>query len=128
MKKTILTFLGLCCLQSLFAQVYENYLQLDSKQYSPTITDFEKLPNNNMVYSLILSDSTKAMPMNNHFYNEPVVKNPGSGILVMSPNNTVAWSYSWMPVNYLNDFIYIYQTLVDDMGNIYLSGRYRGLV
>ncbi len=128
MKKIIFALIGLLYTQSLFAQVYDNYLQLDSKQYSPTITDFEKLPNNQMVYSLILGDSTKAMPMNNNFYNEPVAKNPGSGVLVMSPNNTVAWSYSWMPENYLNDFIYIYQTLVDNMGNIYLSGRYRGLV
>lgn len=115
-------------MQALFAQVYDNYFQLDSKQYSPTISDFEKLPNNNMVYSLILSDSTKAMPMNSFFYNEPIAKNPGSGVLVMSPSNTVVWSYSWMPVNYLNDFIYIYKTIVDNMGNIYLSGRYRGLV
>ncbi len=128
MKKIIFTLLGLFIMQTMFAQVYDNYLQLDSKQYSPTISDFERLPNNNMVYSLILTDSTKAMPMNSNFYNEPTAKNPGSGILVMSPNNTVAWSYSWMPVNYLNDFIYIYQTLVDNMGNIYLSGRYRGLV
>lgn len=128
MKKIIFTLLGLFSLQAMFAQVYDNYLQLDSKQYSPIISDFEKLPNNNMVYSLILSDSTKAMPMNSYFYNESTPKNPGSGVLVMSPNNTVAWSYSWMPVNYLNDFIYIYKTLVDGMGNIYLSGRYRGLV
>lgn len=128
MKKIIFALLALLYMQSMVAQVYDNYLQLDSKQYSPTITDFERLPNNHMVYSLILGDNTKAMPMNNNFYNEPVAKNPGSAVLVMSPNNTVAWSYSWMPENYLNDFIYIYQTLVDNMGNIYLSGRYRGLV
>lgn len=128
MKNKILVVFCLLVCQITLAQTYHSYLQLDGSESNPIITDFEKMPNNNMIYSMILSDSAKAMPANTHFYNESVVKNPGSGVLMMTPNNTVAWSYSWMPVNYLNDFIYIYQTLVDNAGNIYLSGRYRGLV
>ncbi len=128
MKNSILVFILILFTQSANAQVYQSYLQLDGQQYNPIITDFERLPNNNMAYSLILNDSAKAQPSNTYFYNETVAKNPGSGIIVMTPTNTVAWSYSWMPVNYLNDFIYIYALTTDNMGIIYLSGRYRGLV
>ena len=128
MKKNVLMLLILLSVQVTFSQVYHSYLQLDGRLSNPVITDFERMPNNNMVYSLILNDSAKTMPGNVHIYNETVVKNPGSGVLVMSPNNTVLWSHTWMPVNYLNDFMYIYQTLVDGAGNIYLSGRYRGLI
>lgn len=128
MKRILFTLIYLISVQTTFSQVYNNYLQLDSKVSSPIITDYERLPNGNMVYALGLSDSTKAMPMNNYFYNETIVKNPGCGVLVMSPSNTVLWSLSWMPVNYLNDFIYINQIVIDQVGNIYLSGRYRGQV
>lgn len=86
------------------------------------------MSNGNLAVSLIITDSIVLNPSNNHFYNESIVKNPGTGLMVLSPNNTILWSHTWMPENYLNDFIYITNMMTDASNNIYVSGRFVGSV
>ncbi len=110
------------------AQMHSNHHHFESKSASGIITDHKKLSNGNTLQSMIIDDSTRLYPGAQLCYAESVVKNPGSLLTLTSSNNSQVWTKNWFPVNYMNDFFYIETFYVDPSGDIYLSGRFSGVV
>jgi hypothetical protein len=99
-----------------------------NNKYAPVITNYAYDSGGNLLVSLIVDDSCRFYGTGNLVYTEPVIKNPGSILVKISPSGTVLWQKQWMPNNYLNDFFYIYDITISSTNDIYISGRFRGSV
>jgi hypothetical protein len=125
--KHFLFLFTLCCLFSTsYSQSYLSHFSLEGQAQDPTVSKYDILPNGNIIVTAIVDTNAVFFPGNNTIYQETGVKNPGSIVTCISPNNTVLWTKKWIPENYLNDFMYIYNTIHDAAGNIYLGARYVG--
>ena len=128
MKKYLFAIITFLFVINANAQFYINHFSLEGQGQDPTVFDYDLLPNGNTIVTAIVDTTAIFNPNNVTLYQESVVKNPGSIVTCISPSNTVLWTKKWLPENYMNDFMYIYQTIHDAAGNIYLGARYVGKV
>ncbi|MFM2192588.1 MAG: hypothetical protein RLZZ118_1545 [Bacteroidota bacterium] len=128
MKKYLFAIITFLFVINANAQFYINHFSLEGQGQDPTVFDYDLLPNGNTIVTAIVDTTAIFNPNNMTLYQESVVKNPGSIVTCISPSNTVLWTKKWLPENYMNDFMYIYQTIHDAAGNIYLGARYVGKV
>lgn len=126
--KSYFTFLLIFIFSSANAQFYNSHFQLDAAgTYAPFIHSSAAMPNGNIAYTMSLYDSTSFNPGNLNFYAPNTPNNSGTGIIVVRPNKTIAWSHTWHPLtDSFGERITSYKILSDANGNIYLAGSYQG--
>ena len=126
--KSFVTLIFVLVSSVLSAQYYNGHFQLDGAgSFTPFIQSSTTLPNGNIAYAISQYESTALNPGNLVFYTLMANNNEGTGILVVRPDKTIAWSHAWNPLtNNFNERIISYKILSDLAGNIYLAGAYQG--
>jgi hypothetical protein len=113
---------------SAFAQSYISHHSLEGRATDPFVNSYLKQANGNLLVAAVVDDSVVCKPSNVVTYAESVVKNPGSSLTSLDASSNPIWTRNWLPTTYLNSFFYINHVTEDASQNIYVSGRFSGLV
>jgi hypothetical protein len=115
-------------INSAFAQSYVSHFSLEGRLSDPYVNSYIKQTNGNMLVAAIVNDSVLCKPSNIITYAESVVKNPGTSLTSFDASGNPIWTKNWFPITYLNSFFYANHVVEDAAQNIYISGRFSGLV